>query len=391
MDTLNRAELEGLMKAEQKWCISIFLPTHRKGPEILQDPIRFKNLLRDAEEQLIGRGMRAPEAQKLLEPAKSMVKDTDFWQHQSDGLAFFVAPNWSRFYRLELNLQEAVVVGERFAVKPILPHFANDGQFYILALSQNNVRLLRGSRYSINELDTGKMPRSLQETLSPDHSGQVEERHFSLHGGGSPGSLTGSATPVATGQGGTKEFAKQDILQFLLRVEKGLQEIVKDDKFPLVLAGVEYLLSIYKEVNKYPNLIDQAIKGSPDLLSAKELHKNAWDIIGPQFLAEQKKAAERFEQLYGQGSERVADALERIVPAAQSGQVETLFVAAGVQRWGTFDRTTNEVQVHEKQENGDESLLDLAAAFTFMNGGTVHALDADGVPGGKPIAAVFRY
>jgi len=123
----------------------------------------------------------------------------------------------------------------------------------------------------------------------------------------------------------------------------------------------------------------------------KELHKNAWDIVGPQFLTEQKKAAERFEQLYGQGSERVADALERIVPAAHSGQVEILFVASGIQRWGSFDRTANEVQLHEQAGPGDEGLLDLATEFTFMNGGTVYAVEADQVPGGKPVAAIFRY
>ncbi|MBP2639373.1 MAG: hypothetical protein H6Q66_324 [Firmicutes bacterium] len=391
MDILTRAELEGLMGVEQKWCVSIFLPTHRKGPEILQDPILFKNLLRDAEEQLVDKGMRRPEALKLLEPARAMVKDTDFWQHQSDGLAFFLSSDWSRYYRLELSFKEMLVVAERFAVKPMFPLFSNDGQFYILALSQNDVRLLRGSRFNVSEVDTGKMPRSLLETLSPDNLGQVQEKHFTLHSGGSPGSVTGSSSPVATGQGGAKEYAKQDILQFLHRVEKGLLEIVKDDKLPLVLAGVEYLLSIYREINKYPNVAEKAIKGNPDLLSSKELHKNAWDIVGPQFLAEQKKAAERFEQLYGQGSERVADALERIVPAAHSGQVEILFVASGVQRWGTFDRTANEVQLHDQAGPGDEGLLDLAAALTFMNGGTVYSLEADHVPGGKPVAAIFRY
>ncbi len=392
MDTLTRAELEGLMKVEEKWCISIFLPTHRKGPEILQDPIRFKNLLRDAEEQLVEKGIRRPEALKLLEPARMLVKDTDFWQHQSDGLAFFLSPDWSRYYRLELSFKERLIVAEHFAVKPILPHFAHDGQFYILALSQNNVRLLRGSRFNVSEVETEKMPRSLLETLSPDHGGQVQEKHFTLHGGGGPGgSLSGSSSPVATGQGGAKDYAKQDILQFLHRVEKGLLEVVKDDKLPLVLAGVEYLLSIYKEINKYPNLLVQSIKGNPDLLSAKELHKSAWDIIEPQLLAEQKKAAERFEQFYGKGSDKVSDTLERIVPAAHSGQVEILFAASGVQHWGMFDRTENEVQLHEQQEAGDESLMDLAAAFTFMNGGTVYVVDEEGVPGGKPVAAIFRY
>ena len=52
MDILTRAELEQLMRKEQPGCVSIYLPTHRTGVETQQDPIRLKNLLREAEKQL---------------------------------------------------------------------------------------------------------------------------------------------------------------------------------------------------------------------------------------------------------------------------------------------------------------------------------------------------
>ena len=69
---------------------------------------------------------------------------------------------------------------------------------------------------------------------------------------------------------------------------------------PLLLAGVEYLLPIYKEANTYPHLIDTVIKGNPDLLSADELHKSAWEIIRPLFQAAQEEAFAHYQQLAGQ-------------------------------------------------------------------------------------------
>jgi hypothetical protein len=89
-------------------------------------------------------------------------------------------------------------------------------------------------------------------------------------------------------------------------------------------------------------LIDTVIKGNPDLLSADELHKSAWDIVGPLFQTAQEEAVAHYQQLVGQASERGADTLEKIVPAAYDGRVETLFVAAGVPQWGVFDPATNE-------------------------------------------------
>jgi hypothetical protein len=138
-------------------------------------------------------------------------------------------------------------------------------------------------------------------------------------------------------------------------------------------------------------LIDKMITGNPDLLSANELHKNAWDIIGPYFQAAQEQATAHYLQLAGQGSEQVADTLEMIVPAASDGRVETLFIATDVQHWGVFNPDTNEIECHAQMESGDESLLNLAAVQTYLKGGIVYAVEPDKVPGGTTAAAVLRY
>jgi hypothetical protein len=204
--------------------------------------------------------------------------------------------------------------------------------------------------------------------------------------------MPGSGSVIFHGQGGgSDESAKNELPRYFRLVSDGLTEFLQGDPVPLVLAGVEYLLPIYKEANTYPNLIDTIIKGNPDLLSADELHKSAWDIIGPLFQAAQEEAVAHYQQLTGQASERVADTLEKIVPAAYDGRVETLFVAAGVQQLGVFNPVTNEIELHDPIESGDESLLDLAAVQTYLKGGIVYAVEPEKVPGGTSAAAVLRY
>jgi hypothetical protein len=138
-------------------------------------------------------------------------------------------------------------------------------------------------------------------------------------------------------------------------------------------------------------LIDLVIKGNPDFLSADELHKNAWEIIGPLFQAAQEEALAHYQQLSGQASERVADTLEKIVPAAYHGKVETLFVAAGVQQWGILNPISNEIEIHDPRESSDEPLMDIVAVQTYLKGGTVYAVEPEMVPGGTNVAAVLRY
>ena len=91
MDILTKDELKTLIEHQDEASVSIFMPTHRVGRETQQDPIRLKNLLGEAKAQLTANGVRAPEARKWLEPAQALLEDQDFWQHQSEGLALFIA------------------------------------------------------------------------------------------------------------------------------------------------------------------------------------------------------------------------------------------------------------------------------------------------------------
>ncbi len=125
------------------WCVSLFMPTHRAGREMEQDPIRFKNLLRKAEEQLLASGLRSPEVQKILKKPQRLLQDKDFWQRQSDGLALFFTEDLFQYFRLPVEFAETTVLTDRFHVKPLLPILARDSTFYILALSQNQLRLLQ--------------------------------------------------------------------------------------------------------------------------------------------------------------------------------------------------------------------------------------------------------
>jgi hypothetical protein len=65
MNVLTRNNLNLLMAVHKGPCVSVFMPMHRSGPETQQDPIRLKNLIREAEERLIARGLRTPEAKEL--------------------------------------------------------------------------------------------------------------------------------------------------------------------------------------------------------------------------------------------------------------------------------------------------------------------------------------
>jgi hypothetical protein len=387
MDILKQTDLKQLMETTGEWCLSLFMPTHRFGREQQQDPVRFKNLIARAQEKLLEYGLRRPEVQELLRPAESLLANGDFWQHQSDGLAVFLSPEISQTYRLPSGFDELLVIGNNFHIKPLLPLLSKDGLFYILAISMNEIRLLLGTKSSIDEIEFEGIPTNMQEALWMNDP----EKHKGFHTSASSPGRSGMRRATFHGHGGKAAADKINLLRYFQRVDNGMNDFLEEKHIPMVLAGVDYLLPIYHEANSYAGLLEEGLEGNPEDVSENELHKLAWELVEPIFKEDQKKAIRKFEQLHGQKNELVSTDWRSIFRAAHFGRVDTLFVSPGLQLWGRFDASKDTLEQHQESHPGDRDLFDLAAVNTLLNGGTVYALDPDKMPEKAQLAAIYRY
>ena len=385
MDILNPADLKSLIAQQGKWCVSIYMPTHRLGREQQQDPIRLKNLLAEAETKLLANGIRRPEVQKLMDPAEQLLWNRNFWQHQADGLAIFLSNDLSRIYRLPARFEELLIIANNFHIKPLLPLLGRVGIFYVLALSLNNVRLFQATPDTITEVELD-FPTSMDEALWMDDP----ERFLNFHASKKNMSATRGGAPVFHGHNISDE-EKTNILRFFQSVNQGLNTLIEDKTIPMVLAGVDYLLPIYREASTYQNILEDGVTGNPNRENLKELHQESWNIARPLFEESQKKAFEKFEQLHGQHSELATTDVIAAVKAAKFGQVESLFVPLGMQIWGRYDDEKNEVILASEPGLEHEDLLDFAAAETILNSGQVFAVPPEQMPGDGNLAAILRY
>ena len=368
MDPLLREDFESLLADHGGPCVSLFLPTWRAGAETRQGPIRLRNLLRDAQERLLGHGLLPAEAGALLAPAKDLVEDELFWLEPADGIAIFCSADLFRAYRLPIRFKERAVVGRRFAIKPLLPLTSGDATFYILCLSRNQVRLLEARERSLREVDLKGVPRSLKEALGDQKVTESLQFHTASPAG------PGARPAIYSGGGAGEEDEKSELLRFCRRVDTALRPFLRGRTAPLVVAGAAPLPVLYREASAYPYLIEESIAGNPEHLTNGELRDLAWHLVGPRFEEEKRQAEERFRELVGTG--KASGDLAEVVPAACGGRVDVLFVAG--------DETNG-------PNATDEDLLEAAACFTLRNGGTTYEVHPSQVPGGGPVAADFRY
>lgn len=374
-------------------CVSIYMPTQRVEAELAQNPIRLKNLAREAREQLRERSTRAADIDAIMRPVDALLdRDDTLWYAAGDGLALFLTPEQSFVYRLPLRFEELAFVNQRFHLKPLFPLIASNNRFYLLALSQQRVRLYQGTHYRLSEVESTAIPPDIWEAVLKY---EEEEQSVQFHTGVKMNAPGGRKDQIVHGQGrqdGDVLSPHSKLRRFFQKVNEGVMETLRDERAPLLLAGVEYYLPIYREANSYQHLIaDQIVAGNPDALSSKELHAKAWQIMEPFFQLSQEESIAQFKEHIGRGDLASTD-LREIVPAAFFSRVDTLFVPIGHHVWGHYDPDANRVAIADEKAQGVDDLLDLAAVQTYLKGGTVHALREENMPtDSEPLAALFRF
>ncbi len=377
MDVLTAGEVHKLLKIQSFPCVSIFMPTHHANKEVRQDSIRLKNLLRQAEVQLVGQGTSAQDAQSLLVPGVSLLDNSIFWEYQSQSAACFFSRGGFQYYHVSMELKELVAVGDRFHLMPLLPILTQSDHFFVLALSQKNLRLYDTTLHSIREVDLKNVPTNLDVALQ-----------FRVESGAGAGQRPGSFHGQGVGTDSTEH--KKDILRYFQVVDRALQDQVLTSGKPLmVLAGAVNLLPLYREASSYPNLVAEGLATNSNGLDVRQLHDKAKALVRPLIVQRQQAVIDQYHELAG--TSRASESLEEIVAAAHGGRVSVLLAQAGTQQWGRFDSRTARVEIHAQHGPGDEELLNFAAVQTLLHDGTVYILQPEELPDHRHAAALFRY
>jgi hypothetical protein len=400
MDVVDRESLVSLAQHRGWPSVSIYLPTHRTGDGKDQDPIRLKNLIRQACERLVAEGMREPEADAFLKPASDLVRDDTFWRQATEGLAVFISRDARRVFQTDVALPEQAIVGARYFLRALASAYRGDMRFFALAFDRNGARLFEGDYLSIRELDLKDAPASFADEVKYD-SGEESLQSVTF---GSPESAQNAGGRVGIFHGhAAQNFDKNELERYANDLERAVtKRLGPENKIPLLLMGVDYQLSAYRATNTYESLAPEQLIGAVDYLTDRDVHDRALKTLKPRFdAAVQADLAELRER----PSQYVTTDPTEIVSAAAAGRVKSLFFDESSGPFGIFNRDlvavegvcaaaprylrdTADSEVAPEECGWD--LVDLALAETVLHGGTVHAFEGEDAPVAG-VAAVLRY
>ncbi|EKE43150.1 hypothetical protein OCGS_2741 [Oceaniovalibus guishaninsula JLT2003] len=381
-----KSDLFALMNATPDMGVSIFMPTHVRGAEIRQGPIRLKNLLSEARDRLAARGMRGAEIDALLKPATARMDDYSFWQHQNEGLALFLGAEAPYEYRVPLSFDERVVIGSGFHVKPLLPLLAADGAFHVLTITAERVRLYDASRFGMHRVDLDDAPDDLAEVMGrADYENPLQ---------GPPATRPRAGGPAAGGQTISKsevmgdspeDWRKDRLVEYIRRVASAVEDRLASDAVPVVLVADAETGGHFRKHSALGPLLAEVVERNPGSMDDDALHAAAYEAMRPHFEAGRQEAVDRFASLHGSGDARAAVGLDGVSDAAAEGRIDTLLMAEDV--------FSHQPGTETGADGGDamRDRLDEAAVGTLQQGGTLYIVPNADLPENASVAAILRY
>lgn len=368
VDMPSQEEIGLLNSTRSKACISIYLPTTPLTQEVEQSRINLGNLLKEAVSQLEEAEFDKRGIASLEDQFTELLADDDFWAHQANSLAIFATPESIRTYRLANKLAEAVEVSDRFHIIPLLRAVTFSHDAYVLALSENAVRLVEiSSDLPAQELEVANMPLNAEEV-----SGRATNKNY-----------------TGTGHRHGSQSENMHLPRYLRLIDAALRPLVKGSEKPLILATTKPLENLFRSISVIP-AVEEAITGNPDRLTASELADAARPVLDGYYVG----IIKQFHDLYDArtGQQRTTTDISDAARLATFGGIDKLLIDMDSVVDGFIDEETGEVRFGK--EGGDAEnygIIDEIAGRALRTGAKVMAVRKDDIPGRQQLAVISRY
>ncbi|KAF5068496.1 Bacterial archaeo-eukaryotic release factor family 3 [anaerobic digester metagenome] len=337
--------------------LSLFMPTHLSDPENRQDPIVFKNLLRDAEEKL----KEFPEGTlvRVMDELNQLQKDIMFWNRTKGGIGILASEAETRIHHLTYPVPASIKIGHEFHVLPLLRYQEGEPEAFLADISRNRLRLYYFDGHTVKAVRPAGLEQDfydLFDDFDPDSDG----------GSGNFNGLVGSYH----GGWSKAEEERKDREKYFRYLDNAFTRLYKDQPMPVILSGTTENLSAFREIAKGDFYAEAAIDKPLDSLNAHQIRDTVTKIMEDRRKAKYQKTTDMASVALSDN--RAETDLAKIRKLAQEGRVAEFLV--------------NEQYISEDSQELDSLINDLTAT-----GAKIKPMAYEDESRPEPYLAILRY
>ena len=363
VDIPTTRDIASLFGLRSEACVSIYLKTTPVTHEIEASKIEFSNLIRQAISELETQGLDKRTVWEIQDVLDEVQQDDILWRYQAHTLAVFATPDSVRTFRLANLIDSRVEVSDRFNIKPLLRSTTFDQSAYVIAVSENGMRLI--------EIFADLPPEEIKDPNFPEHLYSEVTRR--------------SRKDVKAGD----EDLKRAITKYSRLIDAAIAPLLKHSDIPVIVMAAQPIASIFHNLCTAKNLLPQIISCSPDRIPLHEIAAAAREVLQGHYASKIEELHELYEARFQK--RRATDKLEEVARAATIGSVETLYIDIDSEAIGTIDESTGAVNYHPAEGTIQYNLVGEITRRAFSSGAHVIALRRADIPRGVEVAATLRF
>ena len=381
-------EFKALAQVKGEICISLYVPTSRRGEDARLNRIAFKDIANEALTQLREAGIDKKEiavfARRFdrLAGADHDVQDEDkirkrqrakpdwieaFWHYQGDGLAVLSTAGAVRMFRLPDRPKPLAEVADRLHLTPLIRAMTSPHDILVLALAEESARLVHAFvNFPPQRLEVPGLPKSAEQaTRRPSFHVRAPRRKLQ--------NLEGEKTLLH---------------QYVSKVEHAVSAALSGRTTPLVLAASEPIASMFRSLTSYPRLANEIIAGNPDLMTDAELEDAAIPVLDRLYSRELRTAIALYDELKPR---RATTDVSYAAHAATAGAVDQLLVDLDAVIPGLVSDVDGSVTYAASDDAETYSVVDEVVRRALCSGAKVMGAKKAELPEHAPLVVILRY
>lgn len=341
-------------------CVTLILNTHRTKPDNQKDPLALKNSIKEVQERL-ATSIDKRIVERIMTQLQNVEKSIDH-SHNLESLIVFANENMSDFVRLPITVTERVVIDTSFATRDLIRAMHFEFNYYVLVLSQNEVRLIEAFNDKVVEEVKGLFPIEntwLKTKSSAESANASRQRNL--------------------------------IAEFFNRVDKEVNAVRKNNPLKVFICADE------NNYHDYVNVADEKNTIYPIFLNRNRLDDKAHAIVNEAWkLLQSYKTdlnnARKTELKAAVSNGKFMSDINDIWNAIHQGRVETLFIEEHLfQKAKWVDHVIHPIADNSNEPDSVDDIYDEMIAKNMAFGGEVVFLPENELSKFNGFGAGLRY
>lgn len=290
-----REQLLKLANEKNQPCVTISLNTHRTHPDNVQDEVKLKKLLHEAEERVIAEFGKRPVA-ALLENIASVGSEIDA-NYNLDSLHIFLSNDTKEIIKSSWDTaNEGVHISESFALRSVIKAYNRSENYLVMLLSQSGVHLYEAMNDEIiKEIENDDFPFS-------------ENQHYNTY----------------PDKGSDSKHLDDLVREFLNKVDKAVVRVHNATDLDCVVICTEDNYSRLQQVADKPSVYLGYAAVDYNKAASNQIVKQSWEIVSK--LQKERRTHEISEVKEAVSRGVVLTDLQEIYQAAIDGRAELLMI-----------------------------------------------------------------